>query len=88
MAQLLQFEIPGGTVDWLQQNGLLAETRHCPKCSSMMKLRNKSSAKQYETQVLYYMIVFIGPWSRDLATERGHEIPLLFWRSTAVFCNF
>ena len=43
VAQLLQFEVPGGTVDWLQQNGLLAKTRHCPKCSSMMKLRNKSS---------------------------------------------
>ena len=45
VAQLLQFEVPGGTVDWLQQNRLLAKTRHCPKCSSMMKLRNKSSLR-------------------------------------------
>ena len=45
MAQLMQFEVPGGTVDWQQQNGLLAKTRHCPKCSPLMKLRNKPSLR-------------------------------------------
>ena len=45
VAQLLQFKVPGGTVNWLQQNELLAKTQHWPKCSSMMKLRNKSSLR-------------------------------------------
>ena len=41
LAQILQFEFPGGTIDWLQQNGLLAKNRLSPKCTSIMNLRIK-----------------------------------------------
>ena len=41
VSRLLQFEFPGGAIDWLQRNGLLAKNRLCPKYSSIINQRNK-----------------------------------------------